>query len=229
MSDVNHFIMTEPSSSSLKDQVNRPSQHMEDYLLTVAICSIPERLGHLQTMLQHLETQAKDKPVEILSIVDNRSMSIGRKRQYLNEIAHGKYVVHVDDDDEIAHDFVDSLLEPIREGNYDCVNYIVMVYINDDPPKPCLYSKDFKYETLPDRILRPPNSRCCYRREIALRHRYSDFPYAEDDDWGMRASKDIRTEFNINKVLYNYRFVEKGREWFMTQKYRKIFSQVPST
>lgn len=214
---------TESEMSALKDQVDKPSEHMEDYLLTIAICSLPERMSDLQNMLTQLQLQSKDKPVEIISIIDNRSMSVGRKRQYLNEIAHGKYVVHVDDDDEIAQDFVDSLLKPIREDKYDCINYVVMVYVNDNPPKPCLYSKDFRYESLPDRNLRPPNSRCCYRRTIAIKHRYSDFPYAEDDDWGLRASKDIQTEYNIDKVLYHYRYREKGGEWFMTQKYRKMY------
>lgn len=214
--------MTSSQEKGLKDQLERPSEHMEDYLLTIAICSLPERLEELGSMLRVLESQTKDKPVEILSIIDNRTMSIGRKRQYLNEIAHGKYIAHVDDDDEIAPDYIDALLAPIREGKYDCINFVCMVYYNDDPPKPCLYSKDFGHQTLPDRILRRPNSRCCYKREIALRHRYSDFPYAEDDDWGIRASKDIVHEFNINKPLYFYRFRDKPRDWFMTQKYRKL-------
>lgn len=212
----------------LKDQLYKPSDHMDDYLLTVAICSLPERIPSLQNMLRQLEPQAKDKPVEILSIIDNRTMSIGRKRQYLNEIAHGKYVAHVDDDDEVAADYVDCLLERIREDKYDCINFVCMVYYNDDPPKPCLYSKDFGHQTLPNMILRRPNSRCCYKREIALRHRYSDFPYAEDDDWGIRASADITLESNIDKPLYFYRFRDKPEDWFMTQKYRNMLSKAQS-
>lgn len=191
-----------------------------EILLSLLICSIPERIESLSTMYNQIVPQIKNKPVELLVLTDNRTMSIGHKRQKLNEIATGKYVAHIDDDDEIASNYVDTLLEKIRQDDYDCINFVCMVYINDDPPKPCKYSKDYEYKTFADHITRKPNSRCCYKRSVALKHSYADFPYAEDDDWGIRASQDIVKECNIDNVLYSYKFKNKPESWFMTRPYR---------
>jgi deoxyuridine 5'-triphosphate nucleotidohydrolase len=95
-----------------------------------------------------------------------------------------------------------------------------MLQEDDNPPKPCYYSKDFEYANLPNYNLRKPNSRCCYKREIALRHTFQDIAYAEDDDWGMRASNDIQKECIIDEALYFYDFKSKPQNWFWTKKMR---------
>lgn len=193
-----------------------------DILLSVLIPSLPERMKFLCAMYDQLIPQTTNKPVEILVLTDNRTMSIGQKRQRLNEMAKGKYVVHVDDDDTISEDYVDCLLEKIRMDRFDVINYICMVHLDDgEKPKPCYYSKDFMYANLPKYNLRKPNSRCCFKREVALRQSYNDFPYGEDDDWGERMASEIQRECIIDKVLYEYRWVEKQSDWFMTLKERK--------
>lgn len=183
-------------------------------LLSILICSVPERLLKLQELLNQLNSQTKDKPVEILCIMDNRYMTIGKKRQKLNELSQGKYIIHVDDDDRVSNDFVDALLEKIRNDDYDCINFTCMVSLDKKPPIPCYYSKDFSYQNFPHHFLRKPNSRCCYKREIALRHPFQDVPFAEDDEWGERASKDIKNEILIPKILYYYDFISKPNSWY---------------
>jgi len=187
---------------------------MSEKLLSVVICSVPERIGYLSRLFARLVPQTKNKPVEILVITDNRSMSIGDKRQHLQELARGKYICHVDDDDMISEDFIDTLLDKIRESNYDCINYICMVSINGGPQKACYYSKDYTHTNLEDRYLRKPNCRCCYKTEVALKHKFSGLEFGEDDEWGARASKDIKSECNIDKVLYYYEYLQKSPNWY---------------
>lgn len=191
-----------------------------EILLTICIPSLPERITFLSQLYDQIVPQTTGKPVEILAITDNRTMSIGQKRQRLNEMAKGKYVVHVDDDDTIAEDFVDELLHRIRMDRFDVINFICMVHIPNEPPKPCYYSKDFQYANLPKYNLRKPNSRCCFRKSTALMQSYNDFPYGEDDDWGERIAPYIQRESIIDKVLYEYIWVEKDKDWFSTLKER---------
>lgn len=194
-----------------------------DILLSILIASLPERVESLGRLYDQLVPQTLGEPVEILVHTDNRVTALGNKRQHLNESAKGKYVVHVDDDDSISSDYVSALLERIRMDRFDVINFICMVYLDDDKnPKPCYYSKDFTYLNLPAYMLRKPNSRCCFRREVALRRSYSDIPFCEDDDWGEGIHKEIRTESIIDRVLYHYKWKEKGSAWFTTWKERNL-------
>lgn len=195
----------------------------KDILLSILIASLPERVEFLSSMYEQLIPQTLDKPVEVLVLTDNRTMSIGQKRQRMNELAKGFYVVHVDDDDTISTDFVDELLDKIRLNKFDVINYICMVHLPNEKPKPCYYSKDFTYANLPKYNLRKPNSRCCFKRSVALQQSYNDFPYGEDDDWGERIASLIKRECIIDKPLYHYRYVEKDKDWFTTLKERKEY------
>ena len=75
-------------------------------LLTVMILSIPSRIEkYLIPLLNKLQTQSQNYPeVEILCLVDNKSMSIGEKRQAILNSARGKWVGFMDDDDDINGD-----------------------------------------------------------------------------------------------------------------------------
>lgn len=191
-----------------------------EMMLSILICSLPERLDQLAKLYEQLMPQTKNKPVEVIVISDNRTMTIGRKRQHLNELARGRYVVHVDDDDRVSDHYVDTLLNRIQTDNFDCINYVCMIQEDGNASKPCYYSKNFEHVNLPNYNLRKPNSRCCYKRDIALRHTFQDIAYAEDDDWGIRASNDIEKECIIDEVLYFYDFKTKPQNWFWTKRMR---------
>lgn len=187
----------------------------KEILLSILIASVPERINGLAALLQELSDQTFGKPVEILVITDNRHMTIGMKRQRLNELSQGKYVIHVDDDDMVSKDFVDSLLAHIHGEIYDCITFTCMVQGDDGRgPMPCYYGASFPYVNYPNCRLRQPNPRCCYRRSIAIRHAFQDVVYGEDDEWAMRASKDIQSEMRIPNVLYYYTYITKPEEWF---------------
>ena len=55
--------------------------------------------------------------VEILTHVDGGEISTGNKRNALVNIARGTYVVHVDDDAEVASDYVSSILEAAKQDS----------------------------------------------------------------------------------------------------------------
>ena len=131
-------------------------------------------------------------------------MSLGKKRQHLLEIATTDYVVFVDDDDRLEPKYIDKLLEAIKSGA-DVVNFMVSYSKNGGKYKNVVYSKDFKKDqNFDDRFERLPNHIMCMKRELALKVGYKDMFYAEDADFAKRLHKHIKTEHNINEVLYYY-------------------------
>ena len=84
---------------------------MNTIKLTIAIPSIPSRNRQfLQPMYAKLMSQiGENRDVEVVSIMDNKIMTIGRKRSLLFKIAQGKYTCIIDDDDDVVPDFVNTL------------------------------------------------------------------------------------------------------------------------
>lgn len=189
-------------------------------LLSILIISLPERHALLQKLYDQLALQTNNRnDVEILVLTDNRSLSVGRKRQFLNMMASGEYIVHVDDDDRVSTEFVSLLLDAIHNNQgVDVITFIVNVSIDKGSSKPCLYSSFFHQNmNFDDHYQRLPNTRCCFRKTIAIREEIADMIFGEDDEWGARIKPHIKTEHSIPKPLYFYdASTQKPNEWFST-------------
>lgn len=189
-------------------------------LLSILVPSVPERASFLTALSRRLRPQIENRPVEVLVLMDDHVVTVGMKRQQLNEMAKGRFIVHVDDDDDVADDFVETLLQIIEgpEGRFvDVITFICRVILPNECPKLCYYSKDFRHSNLDRYYLRQPNHICCFRREVALQQSFADMGSGEDDDWAMRISPFIRREYAIDRVLYEYRWQPKPDDWFTTR------------
>jgi glycosyltransferase involved in cell wall biosynthesis len=170
---------------------------MSDIKLSILVCGITNRNSSI--LLSHLERQTLDKPVEILSLTDNRKMKVGKKRDLLIGMASGEYVSFVDDDDWVSDDYVDSILSKTHES-VDVITFDLMKYENGKKTKPHHYSVEIErdYDT-PDACYRLPNHLMVYKRSIV-----SKIPYT--DSWFMDVKPYVNTSINIDKVLYDYRY-----------------------
>lgn len=95
---------------------NRTRNDKMTPLLSILIPTLKSRTDKLRNLLDELEYQIQGKRVELLWLGDNRSMTIGDKRNTLLKIAKGSFVTFIDDDDTIASDYVDVLLKAIKEN-----------------------------------------------------------------------------------------------------------------
>lgn len=182
--------------------------------LSILIPSVFERYNSLKTLTDHINSQINgNKDVELIVLLENRRRSIGQKRNHLLEMSKGEYVVFVDDDDRISDDYVEKLLAAISY-NPDCVIFDVSVTINNGPPKIAKYDYRYGYSEDNNYYYRQPNHIMCYKREIAIRHKYLDLSEQEDTEWAPRASAEIRSQFKIAKVLYMYDFHDKPKSWY---------------
>ena len=148
--------------------------------------------------------QAEKCLVEIIVLVDTKSMVLGDKRNKMVELAQGEYVVFVDDDDRIAEDYIAALLQGCASGR-DAVTFNAMVTINGGLPKVCRYSLMYQADAnLPHEYQRLPNHICAVKREHALAAGFPSLLHGEDAEYAKRLKLRLQSEYNIARTLYYY-------------------------
>lgn len=179
--------------------------------LSILVCSthnryntfLPKILDQLFGQLKKLDPELQ-KQVEILALIDNKTIMLGTKRNNLIDISKGDYLAFVDDDDRIADDYLLSLFLA-TETDPDVITFIASVSLNGEPPKPCHYSSTYEADyNEPGSYHRLPNHIMCVRRELAETIRFKPILYGEDSDYSKRLKPLINTEFHIGKTLYFY-------------------------
>lgn len=188
---------------------------MSQPILSILIPTIPERKQLFQDLLLKLYAQ-RDKQrtyghhVEILW---NRSkkfrdggQSIGAKRQSLLNIAEGKYLAFLDDDEEIAGNYLWTLIELCLQDKDVCTfksfiqldNYWGIVNMR------LRYQNEQMHDE--GETHRSPWHMCAIRSSIARQHKFNpDLNYGEDHDWVSRVLNDVRTEAHSDKIVHSYR------------------------
>ena len=142
--------------------------------------------------------------IEVLLLVDNKSMMLGHKRNTMVDMAQGKYVQFVDDDDRIAPDMFRSVLDA-TDSNADVITFLAAVSLNGNRPKTCHYSLEYTedrntqhgYERIPNHI-------CAIRRDLARQVSYPHLAYGEDSGYSRLLRPLLMTEHHIDRVLYFY-------------------------
>lgn len=188
--------------------------------LSILVCSVMNRRKtFLPEILEQINKQTEGvNDVEVLVLIDNKTRMLGTKRNDLVRMAQGEYVVFIDDDDKISENYVSHLLKAIDQcnGSFDAINFIVNVSINGDPFKPCFYSvehkKDFNRDNSYHRL---PNHIMCLKRSLCLDTPYQPICYGEDSQFSKDIAPKIKSEFDIQLVLYEYHYNVKTTE---TQK-----------
>ena len=186
---------------------------MKTPLLSILVPSIPSRLAGAVSMFDYLTEQCGTNlsgNVEILMLTDNKQRSVGMKRQALLGIARGDYVCFADDDDFISQHYVSSIIKAIQEDHPDVIVWPFKVTINGGREGIVLPSIAHMNKPIPEYeppvTYRPPHHLCCWKREIAIKGRFPDLMEGEDFAWAAQCWPYVKTERQIDKVLYHYRW-----------------------
>lgn len=170
-----------------------------------------KRRGMLQRLMQQLQPQLNGQ-VEVITDIDNGEATTGNKRNRLIKSATGEYIVFVDDDDEIASDYVASILQA-AESKPDCIVFSGWMTTNGIDRRDFHLSIHYPYEAITRNgkveYLRYPNHITPIRRDIALHVQFENRTIGEDYAWATEIHKRglLKTEVKIHKFLYHYKFI----------------------
>jgi glycosyltransferase involved in cell wall biosynthesis len=200
---------------------------------SILILSIPSRFESLKAAVTHLQEQVdatgQGKSVEILVLLDNKSKSISEKRNDLLQMARGKYIAFLDDDDAVSMDYMSKILTAIDENDVDCITFNQWCSLDGEPmdvefgignPHGQLWRDE---EGFLGDIKRPPYHMCVWRREIAVSEAFnpvygSNGQSSEDIDWLMRLYPKVQTEYHIPESLHGYIYNSKTTESLVPQE-----------
>lgn len=149
--------------------------------------------------------------VEVLTLVDNKSMSIWEKRNWLVAMAKWEYLVFVDDDDKISTDYIHELLKWI-ESNKDVICFNANISVNWQPHKLVDYDINNAHTFRDDIYWRLPNHLMCWRSKLAKQVLYEDISFWEDTRWANDMIGLVHSQHKIRKVLYYYDYNEQTSE-----------------
>ena len=181
--------------------------------LSILVASIIGR--NCAPLLEKLQTQLDDLPVEyiplveILAFTDNRRRTVGAKRNDMLLLAHGEYVACVDDDDRVSDDYILQLIGAIHEHpDCDCYSFNASVSIDRNQPRLCRYStlNHSDYNTAIT-YERRPNHICCVKSSLSAKAGFIDMTFGEDSDYASRLYPLIKSEYHIDKTLYFYDYL----------------------
>lgn len=177
-------------------------------LLSILTPAVWERYEQAEHLAAEISKQSRAFPkgtVEHLVLFDNRTLTVGAKRQKLADSATGRHIAFVDDDDWIEPDYVADLLAAAAP-NPDVVTFRQRAIINGvageiafgagNPDEPWVAGGVAR---------RGPWHVCAWRREAVAGCLFELSNYGEDFAWCRQARQRIRFHAHIDKVLHTYR------------------------
>lgn len=184
--------------------------------LSILLPTIIGREAQYQKLYNKLKNQLADEgiwnEVEIVTECDDRTMSIGCKRQKLLERSYGKFVVYIDDDDDIPDDYCITLWKIIKDNpDIDCIGFLQKCIFDNLLIRHSSLSN--KWGDWGERVggfdyIRTPFFPTPILRDHVIKIGYADMRYAEDYDFSMRLKKAnlIKNEYFIEKIMYIYQY-----------------------
>lgn len=181
-------------------------------LLSILIPTMESRLPLYTRLRAELARQSEasgaGSAIEIHSLSDDGTEMVGTKRNRLMDMASGRFLVFIDDDDRISPDYVRLILAAIRDNEHaDCITFEGEITFCGRHPRKLVHSIRYTdWHEHRGAYVRPPCHIIPIRTDIARRYRFADVDYSEDMDWAMRISRDgvLQHEANIDCVLYYY-------------------------
>lgn len=195
-----------------------PPNNSDILILSVLICTTPERnemfsklFTNLHTQLEYCQTFHKTLgKVEIL--VDDSirfldgGLSVGKKREALLKRAEGKYVCYLDSDEGISPDYLETMLRLCYQG-HDICTFRAMVKLKEFWS---LVDMRLDYQTNDQinpsyTVRRRPWHICAVRTKYAKKHSFPDVNNAEDFVWMERVLTHCVSEAHTERIIFEYR------------------------
>jgi len=186
--------------------------------LSILMCTLPTPYRDNSFFIdisEQIMRHIYNKPIEFLYLGDNKSMSVGEKRNHLMRISSGERIIFIDDDDQITDNYLSKVFS-YCDLDFDCIGIGVEFTKNGKD----LATYDYSYKKnintrqsnkkLPNfgkRVYgRMPNHLCLWKREIALRCMFPDRNLGEDHEWAEQQLLQGYTLHLTEEIIYHYDF-----------------------
>jgi len=183
--------------------------------LSILICTLPERSAMLNDLIDNIafqiNTAGASKDVEVLTDPDT-VLTVGEKRNNLLKQAKGDYLCFIDDDDEIAANYLVTILQAL-ESNPDCCSLRGEITFDGKNPEifehSLMYDKWRTVEAAEIKYERYPTPLNTIKSSIAKQFEFPNVDFGEDHKWAeaLHKSKLLKREAYIPSVLYFYKFI----------------------
>jgi hypothetical protein len=192
---------------------------MNNIKLTIGIPTLPNRMQkYLEPLYAKLMAQIGDsKDIEVLALMDNKVISVGKKRTLLFANASGRYTCIIDDDDDVTDDFVATLRSVIvddldvdvicydQDADMNGTHFVVKTSLDHSKELPYDQMKVDQFNNpLPCR--RPPWHWCAWKTSFARQFPFGDSNTQEDTIFVRQAIAKAKTQIVLDKVLCKYRW-----------------------
>lgn len=177
--------------------------------LSILIATMPGRRDFYLKLWDNLVSNGLSFPeVEIITD-DSMKYNIGTKRNKLLSMAKGEYVVFIDDDDEVASNYVPLILDACKSGS-DCIGINGTITTNGNDLRKWFISKEYgSWFTGSDgRYYRTPNHISPVKRELAHKAGFPEISFGEDAEYSRRLLPLLKTETIITQPIYHYDYWE---------------------
>jgi hypothetical protein len=195
--------------------------------LSILIPALVERASKLPEELGR-QISAQSAPVELLVLTDNRKRSIGSKRNALMDLAQGRFLTHLDDDDWIAPTYIEDIVHEIRASDVvtdyakpdSLTNDTDVIVFNQEATwngqNPFVVRCGVEFEN--EEVHKDPNNLAwqdihrkpwhwnVWRTTLARCAQFADNCIDEDWFWLRQVIPEIRKQRRIDKVLHYYRY-----------------------
>ena len=178
-------------------------------ILSVLIATLPERKEEYEALVERIKAMPCAYDYEVLTDCAVRfglegGKSVGQKRMDLLKKAKGKWIVFVDDDDDIVDDFFHKL-QPFLNKKVDviCGNVLAIIDGKEFIIDQSIYHENEQLHSN-GKTKRFPSVMAIYRREIALKKDFPDTNVGEDFEWSMGLG--LNKEHKTDEVFQIYKF-----------------------
>lgn len=149
---------------------------------------------------------------EIILLKDNKEITIGEKREQLYKRANGLYSIQVDDDDELAPNAIQLILEAIRSNpDVDVISFEEFIDIdgkimksNHSNSYPCWKGDGSKLLEDGYHFHRTIFFKDVIRTELAKSVPVVHCRFGEDNMYADALKPFIQSEIHINQEIYKY-------------------------
>jgi len=153
--------------------------------------------------------------VETIIYKDDKKISIGEKRERLYSLANGTYSWMIDDDDGIAPNAIELILNAIK-GNPEipCITFrekCMMNGVYKSSNHSIRYSQWMDNQDGFDYV-RSPFYKDVIRTDIAKAVPFPHIRYNEDEQWSKALKPFLTDEIHIDEELYHYIYNETNHE-----------------